>query len=229
MLWKDIPHYEGVYQVSFGGHVKRVAGSVNCPSDRPLKPRIGAGGYWSVALSQYGVVKETPVHRCVASAFIGLPPSPLHQVNHKDGDKLNNHPDNLEWVTPSENIRHAVQTGLKVAKRGKDRCSTKLSDKQVMDIRRRFAAGEKHHALSKEFGVAAGHIRDIAYGRKWSYLPVLDNKAERGKHFMKLTVSDVSEIRELRKRGWKIKDIAAKYGVSGPTISNTVNGKYHAP
>lgn len=229
MAWKDIPGYEGIYQVDTNGQVKRLAGSRNCLKGRFLKPRMSAGGYLSVALSLHGRPKETGVHKCIALAFIGRPPSTAHQVNHKDGNKLNNHPDNLEWVTASENIRHAVRTGLKVDKRGKERVHTVLTDENVMIIRQRFAAGERHHTLSKEFGVSASHIRDIAYGRKWTYLPVFDNKAERGKRFIKLKTSDVVEIRKLRNAGWKIKDIAAKYGVSGPTISNTVNGKYHSP
>lgn len=226
--WKDIPGYEGLYQVNLLGQVKRLGGSVGCKNDRLLKIRLSAGGYKSVALSKNSKPKETAIHRCLMLAFVGFPPTPLHEVNHKDGNKLNNDLSNLEWVTASENMKHAITTGLKKAKQGKNNYAAKLTDCKVMEIRRRFAAGERHGNLGKEFGISANHVRDIAAGNKWKHLPVIDNKKERGNHFMKLTCSNVREIRNLRSQGWLIREIAEKFKVSMPTIVNTVNGKYHA-
>ena len=165
MLWKDIPHYEGVYQVSFDGQVKRVAGSVNCPSDRPLKPRIGAGGYWSVALSQYGVVKETPVHRCVASAFIGPPPSPTHQVNHKDGNKCNNNVDNLEWATPKENMLHALESGL-YKKYNNQTYKGKSGELHNRSIKLLCSNGDVYYGLSEASRKLGINISTIGYAVK---------------------------------------------------------------
>ena len=77
---------------------------------------LGKGGFLSGARnggSNYLKYKQIPIHRIVAATFIPNTDSKKIFVNHKDGDKQNNHVSNLEWVTPSENCTHAYQTGLR--------------------------------------------------------------------------------------------------------------------
>lgn len=76
-----------------------------------ISTRINNCGYVSVRLSKNGKIYTRFVHRLMAEAFI---PNPLNKkyVNHIDGDKKNNSLKNLEWVTHSENIRHAYRLGL---------------------------------------------------------------------------------------------------------------------
>ncbi len=110
-IWKDIPNYEGFYQASSLGKIKRLA-SKNCLKDRLVKGRLNrAGGYYCVKLSKYGNKKNKQVHRLVALAFI---PNPKNkpQINHKNGKKKDNNVENLEWATASENINHGHRTGL---------------------------------------------------------------------------------------------------------------------
>lgn len=76
-----------------------------------LKPRISKHGYYYVNIYKNNNRKTVKNHRLVAEAFIPNPEN-KPEVNHKDGDKLNNKISNLEWVTSSENIYHAVHTGL---------------------------------------------------------------------------------------------------------------------
>lgn len=73
-------------------------------------------GYLKVGLSVDGIHKYYLVHRLVAQAFIPNPNN-LPQVNHIDGNKLNNHVDNLEWVSSYENQQHAVKNGLRPLKK----------------------------------------------------------------------------------------------------------------
>ena len=104
-IWKDVIGYEGYYQVSNLGRVKRVNGK---------KEHIlngGLGTYIGVSLCIDGKVKQYGVHRLVAQAFIPNPEN-KPQVNHINGDKYDNRVENLEWTSASENSLHAWKTKL---------------------------------------------------------------------------------------------------------------------
>lgn len=117
-IFKDISGYKGLYQISNLGRVKRLArkqphavyGTMDV-KEIILSPGKSAG-YWSVSLTKNGEMKSIRVHRLICEAFI---PNPEGKdcVNHIDGNKLNNSIENLEWVTYSENHKHAFRTGLK--------------------------------------------------------------------------------------------------------------------
>lgn len=77
----------------------------------PMKAFVNTVGYYSIVAKVNKKAKNFPIHRLLAIKFIPNP-NVLPQVNHKDGNKLNNNIDNLEWVSRSENIRHAINMGL---------------------------------------------------------------------------------------------------------------------
>lgn len=97
--WRDVPGYEGLYQVSDMGRVR------NRKRRRHLRPSVKKSGYAQVTLSKDGVSAYYSIHRVVASAFLPNP-GELPQVNHKNGDKLDNRLANLEWCSASENQQH---------------------------------------------------------------------------------------------------------------------------
>ena len=108
--WKDIKGYEGLYQVSDKGNVA----SLNyrgTGEKRQLRAGVLPSGYPIVVLSDGKAQATKYVHRLVAEAFIENPDGKT-QINHIDGCKTNNDVTNLEWATPSENMKHACQTGL---------------------------------------------------------------------------------------------------------------------
>lgn len=137
-VWKPIIGYEGYYEVSNYGYVRTVTRFITNSGkhgmwykSRLLKFNVDKDGYNTVALQRDGKVKRLKVHRLVLSTF-NKDESDM-QVNHIDGDKANNCLDNLEWVTSSQNIKHAYNIGLKTQVGAKNN-SSKLSEQQVMQI-----------------------------------------------------------------------------------------------
>lgn len=107
--WKDIPYYVGKYQVSNLGNVRSLHWN-NTNQTRIIKP-FCSSGYKRVCLFTKGKQKKFLIHVLVAKVFI---PNPYNKpiVNHIDGNKLNNQVSNLEWVTHSENVKHAIDNNL---------------------------------------------------------------------------------------------------------------------
>lgn len=117
-IWTAIVGFEGIYQVSNFGRVRSLSrrikthgASYRYTKEKLMKIHHFDTGYCYVVLSKDGRSKNVLLHRLVAMHFIpNLENKP--EVNHRDGDKDNNFDWNLEWVTPSENIRHSYRIGL---------------------------------------------------------------------------------------------------------------------
>lgn len=111
--WLPVKDFEGIYEVSDKGQVRRMAGSAGCHVTRLLSPGYNKGtGYQQLHLSKGGIQTNKQIHRLVAEAFIPNPENKL-QVNHIDAVKTNNSLENLEWCTRSENAYHALKMGVK--------------------------------------------------------------------------------------------------------------------
>jgi len=117
-IWRDVVGFEGLYQVSNMGSVRSCYHVVMRSNGRKrtvypvtLKPQKSAHGYFMFNLSKNGKGKTIVAHRIVAIAFIPNPEN-KPQVNHKDGNKKNNHVSNLEWMTSKENINHSWMMGM---------------------------------------------------------------------------------------------------------------------
>ncbi len=109
-IWKDIPGYEGIYQVSNLGSIKRLPLGKQWPSRKThnnLRVLRDRNGYLSVNLSRENSTKWWLVHRLVAIAFIPNPQG-YPCVNHKDENKRNNRADNLEWCSYEYNANYGL-------------------------------------------------------------------------------------------------------------------------
>jgi hypothetical protein len=138
-----------------------------------VQTHINSGaGYLRVVLHlETGEQKMVLVHRLVAMAFVDGNWS-LH-VNHKNGIKGNNYYKNLEWVTPRENIIHAVETGLNY--RGEDKPNAILSNEQVNDICRYLEAGFDYNYIVNALGLSTiqnihNILHDIKCKKSWKFI-----------------------------------------------------------
>ena len=171
-VWKDIPDFEGSYQVSNIGRVRSVDrvvtfkdGSMRKYKGKVLKPSIGSSGYEQVMLYDDNGYNKS-VHRLVLETFKPHVSMSNLEVNHMDGDKLNNHLTNLEWVTGRDNILHAHDTGL-INIRGEGNPNTTLSNADVLEILQRLDKGELQKDIGLDYGVSKSCISRINRGLRW--------------------------------------------------------------
>ena len=164
--WRDIPGYEGLYQVSDMGNVKSLNYRRSGKSGL-LSPRSIGQGYLSVELFKNGVSQKMRVHRLVLLAFVG--PSPL-PVDHKDWNITNNRLDNLRYCTASENNSHKRPYQKMKVVNGKKAVQAKLNADQVTTIKKLLRDGERKTDIAKKFDVSFTCIWHIAVGKNWSWV-----------------------------------------------------------
>ena len=159
-IWKDIPNYEGLYQVSNLGRVRSLYNK-----GRVLKPRKHRNGYQEVNLSKRKIIKTKLIHRLVMLVFIGE--SDL-QVNHINGIKTDNRLENLEYCTSRDNIRHAHKIGLSNTK-GQNNGRAKLTEFEAKQIKYGHK-GWKQKDIANMYGLSRDQIRLIRTGKTWKHI-----------------------------------------------------------
>lgn len=175
-IWKDINELGDYYQISNFGRTRRKARWVNSitgvDGKRKLRDKFATqqdngNGYLQLYVCINSVRKMLYIHRLVAQYF--LPHSDKNFVNHKDGNKKNNHASNLEWVTPAENLRHASEMGLMAC--GERTKNSKLTTTQIIAIRRLYSINPKFNRtkVAKKVGVADSTIHKIINGQRWKH------------------------------------------------------------
>lgn len=169
-IWKPIEGYETLYAVSNLGRIKRYDSIIKAKNrwgsitykyrnGNILKAWYCTNGYTAVSLSKKGVISKHLIHRLVAKAFLEQPDG-CNDVNHIDHTRDNNQLSNLEWVTTSENIRHAHLHNRGIA-------NQKLTTDEVKAIR---ASDKSRKELATLFNVSLNTIYDIISGRTWAYV-----------------------------------------------------------
>lgn len=174
IIWKDVPSYEGYYQVSSCGLIKSISRVVKyrenhsgLRKERILKLNVTKSGYVHAVICIDKVNKTVKVHRLVALAFI---PNPENKpcVNHINGIKTDNRVENLEWCTYAENTQHAFKTKLKSGVKGEESHLSKLKTEDIMKIRLLYSEGcHSQNELGKMFNVSQSQIARIINNINW--------------------------------------------------------------
>lgn len=165
-MWKDIKGYEGLYQISDEGHVRRILKN----GTKTLKDRDGL--YHTVSLSNKCEKKTFAIHRLVAEHFLERPDGAT-EVNHKDGNKHNNHVSNLEWVTQAQNRSHAMKE-LGRHPFGKAPRKVKCYDPDGNFVKEYESVSEASRAVGTAYSrvgitMACKGEYKTAYGYRWEY------------------------------------------------------------
>jgi hypothetical protein len=170
--WEPVYGLSRFYEVSSDGRVR------NRRTAKVLVPTEDKDGYLRVHL--YGSrknrtsgceeeVRKSPfVHRLVATAFVGARPGSGYEVGHRDGDRQNNHQRNLDWVTKGQNARQRKAHGN--GGEGVKNPAAKLTDSDVLSIRKLHTSGARPTDLARDFGVSRASIYNILRRDKWQHL-----------------------------------------------------------
>lgn len=193
--WAKIKQYDDVL-VSTQGRVKRLAWSRKCSDgtthffkERMYTPTVNNFGYAHITIrEQDGKPKIYNIHRLVAETFI---PNPNNkpQVNHINGNKLDNRTENLEWVTAKENTQKAVEDGIKPKNYA---CyQGKFTEEEREDIFRRWENGETQAEIAKSLGVYSSRVHSLVRG-KCCYRKYINEFQQ----FKKTIIDPLNELRE---------------------------------
>jgi hypothetical protein len=163
-IWRDIKGYEGLYQVSNLGRVKRLQkavrnnnyGGMRIVTEKILSATDNGNGYRIVGLRKDGSRKNHYVHRLVATAFIENPHE-FHYVNHLDRNRSNNVADNLEWCTQLDNVAHSIEN---LRKRKTKSRATNTGEKYIS--RRMSRRGKEYYRVNIRFARVDKNFKTIA-------------------------------------------------------------------
>lgn len=186
-IWKDIEGYEGYYQVSNLGRVRRldhyVDTAINCVSKRLFRGRIltpnNKERYKKVLLSKNGIKRKFYIHRLVAAAFI---PNPNNYpvVNHKDENPSNNSADNLEWCTQEHNINWNDVIKRKVApKLRKTEEEKRINKRRYIETHKEERRQYSHKRYMEKRQPKGTKVQEVVqYDKNGNYIATYDSSEE---------------------------------------------------
>lgn len=158
------------YHVSSIGRVKRVVSGMGSTPGRIRKPQPHSGGYLQMRMVVSNKAVNVYVHTMVCETFLGDQPAGS-DVNHKDGNKKNNSVENLEYVSRSENVKHAIKNGLNPS-RGQSHPMAKLAEHDVLSMRElKYSNPDiSNGKLSDIYGVSCSQVQRIITRKLWSHI-----------------------------------------------------------
>lgn len=214
-VWKSIDWFtgdesilNGLYKISSFGRV------LSCRSNSILR-FSDARGYRLVILQKSPIKKAIKVHRLVALAFLPRVPG-KDIVNHIDGNKQNNHSENLEWCTLSENTQHSLSLGLQTPLQGTEVGSSKLTEAEVTEIFMDISTPALE--LARKYNIELSNIQNILNGTSYRNITELLDRPERDAPRRKRTCLSDGEAIQILGSTKTYTELALEYGVGRTTI-----------
>lgn len=173
-VWKDVPGYEGYYQVSDQGRVKSLGRVVSgkrpyTKTDRILLPSNDRDGYKRVTLSKDCIKEYYSIHRLVLTAFVGVnDDKPI--ACHCDGDRSNNRLDNLRWDTTQGNNDDTLKYGTRLF--GSKSTNHLLDEIDVLMMRFLLTLKLSIRQIRTLFNVSYSCVKHIEKGRSWKHVQI---------------------------------------------------------
>jgi hypothetical protein len=237
-FWKDIPGYEGLYQISRRGQVKSLGRKiidnrcrVTVRKDMIKINQVDMFGYYRIQLKKDGISKNFRIHRLIALAFI---PNPSNKkcINHIDANKKNNRISNLEWCTNKENIQHAFRKSLVSRARGENCANATISDTQAEQVASLLWKGWRTYDIAKKIGCSPQVVSKIKTGRTRTFLNIPPYKRKEVIQISKETQFKIASkyIDGQKQAGnqkgtYTAKEIAEEFGVRKWVVTKAV-GEY---
>ena len=218
-LWRSVPGYEGLYEVSDQGRVR------NSHTGHLCKLHDNRSGYLRVRLSRGGALHSYFVARLVVQVFLGPLPADM-TVNHRDYVRTNNHIDNLEIMSRADNIRDMnTRRTPETILRGSRHGMAKLDEATVLQIFEMRAHGLTTTAIARALGHKKATIKNVVRGRTWGHVVTPYNRAVLARRITKLTPAAIPVIRAMRAEGRTYQAIAERFGVDQSMIYLIIKGK----
>ena len=175
-IWAAVCGFEGLYQVSnfcrvksLGRFVKYGETSRKYLKEKVIKLITDTRGYYNINFYKNGKIKHFHVHRLVAQAFLPANFENKRTINHKDGNKINNVPSNLEWATDLENVTHALETGLSKVK-GEYSGMAKLTNEDIFKIRELYNNKAHYKEIAIIFNINTRTVYKIINKERWGHI-----------------------------------------------------------
>lgn len=184
--WLPVFGYEGVYEVSDTGLVRR-CDRYHMEQRPPLRPAANHHGYLAVCLTRESKGRTVFVHKLVCEAFHGPRPAGM-TINHRNGVKTDNRPSNLEYTAHEDNIRHArdvidtiyptrargARNGSRVRperlRRGESVATAKLTEDKVRTVLALLKRGVQQREIAEQVGISQTQIWRIKVGLSWAHV-----------------------------------------------------------
>ena len=168
--WKSLPGYEGIYEISDLGNLKRIALWSNRNRTHGLMhPRVNYLGYAQVNLKVGDKYKTFLMHRLVALTFLGQCPE-NHCVNHINGIRHDNRAANLEYLTQSDNLKHSYRVLGVPTRQGSKHPLAKLDEDKVLGMHQMRSKGASIKEIAFEFSVSYETVAGILRGQHWRHV-----------------------------------------------------------